>query len=211
VIIEHYDGITATQICKIAVVAGATLTYGADGFAVGGGAVGDMTKAVYDDAGVEEQLVGETASQTLTNKDLSDDSNTFPTFNQDTTGSAAKLTTARNINGVSFDGSADVTIPSKELVGVNDQTGTSYTLVLADAGKDVRCTNASAITLTVPPNSSVAFPIGTLIPFSQGGAGAVTATAGTGVTVNNANGAATTEQYDARVLEKTDTDTWKVW
>lgn len=34
----------------------------------------------------------------------------FPTLNQNTTGSAAKLTTARNINGVAFDGSANITI-----------------------------------------------------------------------------------------------------
>lgn len=98
-----------------------------------------------------------------------------------------------------------------QLVGINDQTGTSYTLVLTDAGKDVRCNNASAITLTVPPNSSVEFAVGTLIAFSQKGAGAVTATAGSGVTVNAANGAATTAQYDCRVLEKTDTNTWRVW
>ena len=34
---------------------------------------------------------------------------TVGTLNQDTTGSAATLTTARNIGGVSFDGSADIT------------------------------------------------------------------------------------------------------
>ena len=34
----------------------------------------------------------------------------IPTLNQDTTGSAATLTTARTINGVSFDGSADITV-----------------------------------------------------------------------------------------------------
>ena len=36
----------------------------------------------------------------------------IPTLNQNTTGSAATLTTARNINGVSFNGSADITITS---------------------------------------------------------------------------------------------------
>jgi hypothetical protein len=94
---------------------------------------------------------------------------------------------------------------------MNDQTGTTYTLVLADAGKDVRCNNASAIALTVPLNSSVAFPVGTMIAFSQKGAGAVTASGASGVTLNAANGSATTAQYDARVLEKIDTDTWRVW
>ena len=43
------------------------------------------------------------------------------------------------------------------------QTGTAYTLVLADAFKLVAMNNAAANTLTVPPNSSVAFPIGTRI------------------------------------------------
>lgn len=94
--------------------------------------------------------------------------------------------------------------------GINDQTGTSYTLVLTDQSKDVRCTNASAITLTVPPNSSVAFPIGAVLLFSQGGAGAVAATAGAGVTLHAANGSATTALYDIRGLEKIDTNTWRV-
>ena len=49
-------------------------------------------------------------TQTLTNKDLSSATNTFPTFNQNTTGSAAKLTTARTIDGQSFDGSANITV-----------------------------------------------------------------------------------------------------
>lgn len=39
---------------------------------------GDMLAATYDPAGIAEQVVGETAAQTLTNKDLSDASNTFP-------------------------------------------------------------------------------------------------------------------------------------
>jgi hypothetical protein len=36
----------------------------------------------------------------------------FPTLNQNTTGSAATLTTPRNINGVAFDGSGNITIPA---------------------------------------------------------------------------------------------------
>ena len=44
---------------------------------------------------------------------------------------------------------------------INTQTGTTYTFVLTDAGKLVTCDNAAAISVTVPPNSSVAFPTGT--------------------------------------------------
>lgn len=53
------------------------------------------------------------AVATLTNKDLTSGTNTFPTFNQSTTGNAAtatKLLTARTINGVSFDGTANITV-----------------------------------------------------------------------------------------------------
>ena len=37
---------------------------------------------------------------------------TFPTLNQNTTGSAATLTTPRAINGVDFNGSVNITVPS---------------------------------------------------------------------------------------------------
>lgn len=53
------------------------------------------------------------ATATLTNKDLTSGTNTFPTFNQATTGNAAtatKLITARTINGVSFDGTGNITV-----------------------------------------------------------------------------------------------------
>jgi hypothetical protein len=44
----------------------------------------------------------------------------------------------------------------------NDQTGTSYTLVLGDAGKSVWCDNASAVAVTIPTNASVAYPTNTV-------------------------------------------------
>ncbi len=50
------------------------------------------------------------AAASLTNKDLTSGTNTFPTFNQNTTGSAAKLTTARTIDGQAFDGSANINV-----------------------------------------------------------------------------------------------------
>jgi hypothetical protein len=52
----------------------------------------------------------------LTNKDLTSGTNTFPTFNQNTTGSAAKWTTARNLAGNSVDGSANVAFANKFIV-----------------------------------------------------------------------------------------------
>lgn len=54
--------------------------------------------------------VDKTTAQVLTNKDLSSGTNTFPTLNQNTTGSAATLTTPRTIGGNSFNGSANITV-----------------------------------------------------------------------------------------------------
>jgi len=57
---------------------------------------------------------------------------------------------------------------------LNDQTGTTYTLVIGDASKLVTLTNANAIALTIPTHASVAFPTGTNILLYVGGAGTVT-------------------------------------
>jgi hypothetical protein len=94
-------------------------------------------------------------------------------------------------------------------VGVNDQT-VAYTLVLADAGKDVRVTSATAVNVTIPPNSSVAFA-NAMLMVSQGGAGVVTVVAGAGVTLRAPNGASTSAIYDARGLEQIGTNEWRVW
>lgn len=96
------------------------------------------------------------------------------------------------------------------LVTLNAQTGTSYTLVLTDKGKTVECTNASAVTVTVPPNSAVAFPLGTILYVAQGGAGAVTLAPGAGVTLKKPSTLTTRVQESQLVLQKIATDTWRV-
>ncbi len=70
-------------------------------------------------------------------------------------------------------------------LGINSQTGTSYTTVLADNGKLITQTNASAITTTIPPFSSVAYPVGAQLNFVQYGAGQVTFAQGSGVTISS--------------------------
>ena len=91
--------------------------------------------------------------------------------------------------------------------GVNVQTGTSYTLAITDSF--VTLNNSSAITLTVPPNSSVPFPIGSTIYIAQLGAGQVTVAGGSGVTVHSAlSGSAIAAQYQTARLTQTSTNTW---
>lgn len=63
-----------------------------------------------------------------------------------------------------------------------------YTLVATDAGKMVRMNSASATVLTVPPQSSVQFPLFTAMGVARGGAGDVTVTNGAGVTIRAPGG-----------------------
>jgi hypothetical protein len=95
-------------------------------------------------------------------------------------------------------------------VSFNAQTGTTYTFALTDANNVVvSLTNASAITLTVPPNSSVAFPTGAILQFYQGGAGQVTVAAGSGVTIIYTPGLKLRAQNSFATLIQTATaNTW---
>ena len=90
------------------------------------------------------------------------------------------------------------------------ETGTTYTLVLADAGRRIDCTNASAVTVTIPANSSVAYVTGTEITINQLGAGTVTVEGDTGVTLNgvSAGSGDIDAQYAGVTIRKTATDTW---
>jgi hypothetical protein len=95
-------------------------------------------------------------------------------------------------------------------VAPNDQTGTTYTFALADGRRLVTASNASAQTYTVPPNSSVAYPLGTVLTITAKGAGQITLAPGAGVTLNSAHGLKTSAQWAVVSLTKILTDTWVV-
>lgn len=98
---------------------------------------------------------------------------------------------------------------------LNAQTGTTYTFVLTDnRNKLVTASNAAAQTYTIPLNSSVAFPTGSIINIIQIGAGQVTIQGASGVTVASTGATATAPklraQYSAASLIKVGTDSWYV-
>lgn len=93
-------------------------------------------------------------------------------------------------------------------VEIVTETGTSRTLALTDAFKYIRTTNGSAVTITVPPNSSVAFKTGIQIDVFQDGAGQVTFAEGSGVTINRSYGLKIAVQNQAATLVKVDTNEW---
>lgn len=101
-------------------------------------------------------------------------------------------------------------LTAAQLVPVNSVTAT-YTLVLGDQGRAVEVSSATAVTVTVPPNSTTAFPIGTVLEIVQIGAGQVTAAAGAGVTISTAGAGGTTKtraQWSIITLRKRGTDQW---
>jgi hypothetical protein len=91
---------------------------------------------------------------------------------------------------------------------LNAQTGTSYTLVLTDLAKLITLSNTSAITLTVPLESSVAFSIGDRIDILQTNTGQVTITGAGGVTVNATPGLKLRARWSSATLIKLDTNSW---
>jgi hypothetical protein len=107
----------------------------------------------------------------------------------------SSLNVANRIDDVSLKGN-----------GLNNQTGTSYTLVLTDGGKLVTFSNAAAVSLTVPTNVSVAFPTGVRIKLTNKGAGTVTVAGAGGVTLNGNQ--LTISQNRSAMLYKLDTNTW---
>ena len=84
----------------------------------------------------------------------------------------------------------------------------SYVLVLADANTIVEMNVGTANTLTVPLNSGVAFPIGTVIEVYQLGAGQTTITATGGVTIRTPDTLKIDGQYATAALRKRATDEW---
>ena len=106
---------------------------------------------------------------------------------------------------------ADRVVGSAELdnLTLNAQTGTTYTLVLADANKLVTQSNASGITTTIPPNTDVAFQIGDQVNLLQLGAGQVTVAPGSGVTIRSEGTKLKLKgQYAAATCIKIASDEW---
>lgn len=121
-------------------------------------------------------------SQTFTNKTL-----TSPTINNGT------------ITGAKID------------LGINAQSGTTYTTVANDDGKLVTLTNSSAITVTI---AAGLYNVGAQINLAQMGAGQVTLQGDTGVTLVSTGATAATPktraQYSSATAVMTASNTWLV-
>ncbi len=95
--------------------------------------------------------------------------------------------------GKSVTGAANVSWSLAEIgaapanVDIVTVTNSNRTLILSDAGSYIRMVSSIQRSVTIPPNSSVNFPAGTVITIEQGGTGAVEIVKGSGVTCNGFN------------------------
>jgi len=107
------------------------------------------------------------------------------------------------------------TLPANGITyDINAQTGTTYTFVLGDAGDIVTSNNASTVVMTIPPNSSVAYPIGTSLTVVSIGAGLTNFAIGAGVTINSTGAVPAAPvlriAHSSATAIKIATDTWQV-
>ena len=176
----------------------------------------ELAAALGDDANFST-----TVTNTLANKlDISSASSIYitqvsastiyaPLASPTLTGTPAAPTAAVGTNTTQLATTAFVKNSANTVV-IDTKTD-SYTLLLADAGETLEMNSASANTVTIPLNSSVAFPIGTTLDIIQYGAGQTTIVATGGVTLRSKGAALKlTGQYSGATLYKRGTDEWVI-
>ena len=149
------------------------------------------------------------------------------TFYSDTSGdhmvwdsSAEKLTitgtdsqTALDVPDGNVTITDDLTVSGTTFTYLNVLTDstTTRTPALTDASAYILTTHGTGITVTLPQNSAVAFPVGTTIYFERNGAGTLTFAAGTGATVTSKDSTLTCgDRYTTVAAIKISTNGWSL-
>jgi len=112
---------------------------------------------------------------------------TIATLNQNTTGSAATLTTAREIGGVSFNGSAAIDLPGVNTAGNQATSGLAATATLAALSTEITISANNSTNETVYPT------------FVDGATGTQGVETDTGLTYNPSTGLLTATSFSGTV------------
>jgi hypothetical protein len=157
------------------------------------------------------------AGLTLTSPTINSATLTTPTISTITNTGTITLPTSTDtlVGRATTDTLTNKTLTDPKIdLAVNAQTGTTYTFVLVDDCKFVTASNASAITVTIPPASSVTYNTGSQLNIIQKGAGQVTFAAGSGVTIRSTAATAAAPklraQYSSATAIYEGSDVWYV-
>jgi hypothetical protein len=91
---------------------------------------------------------------------------------------------------------------------VRTQSGTSYTLALTDAGAYIQTTSTTAVAISIPLQSSVAWERDTEIYFEQNGTGQITIAGVSGVTLNTSETGKSFARYSVLALKRVAENVW---
>jgi hypothetical protein len=91
---------------------------------------------------------------------------------------------------------------------VRQQSGTSYTLQLTDAGAYIQTTSTTAVTITIPLQSSVTWAAHTEIYFEQNNTGQITIAGASGVTINSSETLKTFARYSVIAAKRVAENVW---
>jgi hypothetical protein len=92
-----------------------------------------------------------------------------------------------------------------------NESGTTHSFQTTDAQCEIMGSNASAQNFTIPQNSSIAYAMGTVINFTQVGAGKLSLVQAGTVIINSPGGLLGCRvRYSSITIVKTGTDTWQL-
>jgi hypothetical protein len=90
-----------------------------------------------------------------------------------------------------------------------DEKVSSYTIALDDVDKLIKMNSSSNLTITIPPESSINFPIGSRLELYRAGTGEVTVVAGASVDIRSKlNNTKISTQFSGAMLTKIGTNEW---
>ena len=129
------------------------------------------------------------------------------------TGAASTVTGPTGPTGASVTGPTGGTGPTGatgtwDTVQPIEVKSDTYTLVLGDAGKLIRCTKATAMSIIIPTNAAEAYSIGQRVDIMQYGAGQVTVSGDTGVTLRSTPTNKLRATYSSASIIKIGTNEW---